>query len=99
MPRILNSTEIEFGLKDINGNWQLNESGDHISRTFHFQNYYQTMAFANAVAWIAHQHDHHPELVIDYKTCQVDFTTHSVGGLSSLDFKSAAQIDQLSFTE
>ena len=96
MPRKLNSTEIELGLKDIHPDWQLNTAADHIIRTFHFQDYYQTMAFTNAVAWIAHQQDHHPELLIGYKTCQVDYSTHSANGLSSLDFYCAALIDQLS---
>jgi len=96
MAHLLNITEIELGLKDLHSAWRLNESGDHILRTFHFQNYYQTIAFANAMAWIAHQQDHHPELLIGYKTCRVDYSTHSAGGLTSLDFNCAAKIDNLS---
>ncbi len=46
--------------------WELDESGKEISRSFTFKNYYQTMAFVNALAWIAHQEDHHPDLQVGY---------------------------------
>ncbi len=63
-------------------------------RRFAFRNYYQTMAFVNALAWISHQQDHHPELVVTYKECAVRYNTHSVGGaLSDNDFICAALAD------
>jgi len=64
-------------------------------RVYRFKNYYRTMAFANAVAWLAHQEDHHPELVVNYKTCEVRYRTHAVGGISENDFICAAKVDQL----
>ncbi len=76
--------------------WELNESGKEISRSFTFKNYYQTMAFVNALAWIAHQEDHHPDLQVGYNRVQVRFSTHSIGGLSQNDFICAAKIDALS---
>lgn len=63
--------------------------------TFGFNNYYETMAFVNALAYIAHREDHHPELVVGYKTCQVRYDTHSVNGLSINDFICAAKADAL----
>jgi 4a-hydroxytetrahydrobiopterin dehydratase len=75
--------------------WKLAPDELQLERTFRFKDYYQTIAFVNAVAWVAHQQDHHPELVVHYNRCQVRFTTHNVGGISINDFICAAWIDQL----
>jgi 4a-hydroxytetrahydrobiopterin dehydratase len=53
------------------------------------------MAFVNAVAWIAHRENHHPDLEVGYNRCLVRFTTHAIGGLSENDFISAAKVDRL----
>ena len=75
--------------------WALNESATEMSRTFKFKNYYETMAFVNAVAWIAHHEDHHPDLEVGYSRCLVRYSTHAIGGLSENDFICAAKIDAL----
>ena len=49
----------------------------------------------NALAWVAHGEDHHPDLSVSYNRCQVNFSTHSIGGLSDNDFICAARIDAL----
>jgi 4a-hydroxytetrahydrobiopterin dehydratase len=66
-----------------------------IVRHFSFENYYQTMAFVNAVAWIAHQTDHHPDLEVGYNKCRVRYSTHSVGGISEKDFECARAVNRL----
>ena len=66
-----------------------------IERDFKFKDYYQTMAFVNAVAYIAHHDDHHPDLQVGYNHCKVNYTTHAVNGLSINDFICAAKIDML----
>ncbi len=66
-----------------------------IEKRFGFANYHQTMAFVNAVAWVAHRQDHHPDLQVSYAHCTVRFNTHSVGGISINDFICAAQIERL----
>ena len=76
--------------------WGLDETGKQISRGFEFKNYYETMAFVNALAWIAHREDHHPDLQVGYSRVLVRFSTHSIGGLSENDFICAAKIDALS---
>lgn len=75
--------------------WSLNESGTEMHRAYEFKNYYQTMAFVNALAWIAHREDHHPDIEVGYKRCHVRYSTHSIGGLSENDFICAAKIDAL----
>ncbi len=69
--------------------------GREIVKTFAFANYYETMAFVNAAAFIAHREDHHPVLEVSYKTCRAVYTTHAVGGLSENDFICAAKLDAL----
>ena len=66
-----------------------------IVKTFTFKNYYETMAFVNAVAWIANREDHHPDMEVGYKTCKVRYMTHAIKGLSDNDFICAAKIEQL----
>jgi 4a-hydroxytetrahydrobiopterin dehydratase len=73
--------------------WELQDSA--IARRFEFKNFYQTIAFVNAVAWIANSENHHPDLEVSYKTCRVRYMTHAVGGLSENDFICAARINAL----
>lgn len=75
--------------------WELTEEGHALSRTFHFENYHQTMAFVNALAWVAHREDHHPDLGVHYNRAVVRYSTHDVGGLSENDFICAAKADSL----
>jgi 4a-hydroxytetrahydrobiopterin dehydratase len=90
---LLTADAISHYIKDINTDWQLSDDKIQIKRTFKFKNYYETMAFVNVVATIAHQQDHHPEMIVSYNSCTVQYNTHSVGGLSQYDFICAAKID------
>jgi 4a-hydroxytetrahydrobiopterin dehydratase len=66
-----------------------------IEKHYDFADYHHTMAFVNAVAWVAHGQDHHPELLVTYRRCTVRYSTHSVGGISINDFICAAKLDAL----
>ena len=79
-------------LAQVSG-WHL--SSGAIEKTFSFKNYHETLAFVNALAWIAHTEDHHPDLAVSYDRCVVRFNTHSVGGISINDFICAAKADAL----
>ncbi|KQV78915.1 hypothetical protein ASC87_10435 [Rhizobacter sp. Root1221] len=70
-------------------------TGGAIEKAFTFKNFHETMAFVNALAWIAHTEDHHPDLQVGYNRCTVHYSTHSVGGLSVNDFICAAKADAL----
>lgn len=71
------------------------DAGVAIEKTFTFANYYETMAFVNAVAFIAHAQDHHPALSVHFKRCVVRYNTHDVGGISTTDFDCATRVDAL----
>ena len=88
----LPAEEIKTYLEQLE-NWELSEG--KIVRRFKFKNYYETTAFTNAVAWIAHQQDHHPDICFGYKQCEVSYFTHAVNGLTENDFICAAKIDSL----
>jgi 4a-hydroxytetrahydrobiopterin dehydratase len=66
-----------------------------IEKRYEFADFHRTMAFVNALAWIAHAEDHHPDLAVSYGHCTVRFNTHSVGGISINDFICAAKLDAL----
>lgn len=76
-------------------NWSASDDSRTIRREYRFRQYFETMAFVNAVAWIAHCEDHHPDLEVGYARCLVALTTHDVGGLSMNDFIVAAKIEAL----
>jgi 4a-hydroxytetrahydrobiopterin dehydratase len=75
--------------------WELAEDGHALVKTFKFADYYRTMAFVNALAFIANREDHHPDLGVHYNRCVVRFSTHDVGGLSENDFILAAKTEAL----
>jgi len=93
-PPVANNRAVEL-LQQLNGDWDFQQKPAQISRTFKFKNYYETIAFVNALAWIAHQQDHHPDIEVSYNRCVVHFSTHSIGGVSENDFICAAKIDAL----
>ena len=89
---ILATEQIPILLKQV-GDWKITNT--QLQRKFKFKDYHQTMAFVNAVVWIAHQQDHHPEMLVNYNHCSIRYSSHSVGGLSENDFICAAKIDGL----
>lgn len=95
--RALSATEIVSQLSKLNGEqplgWRLLEGA--LEKSFSFKNYYETMSFVNAVAFIANTEDHHPDLSVSYNRCTVRFNTHDVKGISVSDFFCASKVDAL----
>jgi 4a-hydroxytetrahydrobiopterin dehydratase len=90
----LDAAHVKALLKQLPG-WKLIDKGTAIEKTYTFKNYYRTLAFVNALAFIAHQEDHHPDLGVHYNRCVVRYSTHDVGGLSMNDFICAAKVEWL----
>lgn len=80
---------------ELHEDWKLDAGSSSIQRLFRFRNYHETIAFVNALVWIAHTEDHHPDLEVGYNRCLVRYSTHAVDGLSDNDFICAARIDAL----
>jgi 4a-hydroxytetrahydrobiopterin dehydratase len=74
--------------------WHL-EAEAILAREFHFADYYGAIAFVNAVAWIAHGENHHPDLSVHYNRVRVQWSTHDAGGLTLNDFICAAKCQAL----
>ena len=66
-----------------------------IEKTYHFANYYETISFVNAVAFVANAQDHHPDLSVHFNRCVVRLNTHDVQGISATDFDCASRFDAL----
>lgn len=81
--------------RQLHADWQVQHQPPQLQRLLKFKNYYETIAFVNALAWVAHQQDHHPDIEVSYNRCMVRYSTHSIGGLSENDFICAAKIDAL----
>lgn len=75
--------------------WEVSADAKFIYRRFPFKGFYKTMAFVNAVAWIANQENHHPDLEVGYNYCLIKYTTHAINGLTKNDFICAAKINRL----
>jgi 4a-hydroxytetrahydrobiopterin dehydratase len=90
----LKKADVQKALKNLPG-WKLRQDSKEISCDFKFKNYYQTMAFVNAIAWMAHHEDHHPDLEVGYNHCLVRYSTHAIGGLSENDLICASKVTRL----
>ena len=88
----MSTAEVEKHMAGAAG-WSLADGA--IQKRYDFTDYHRTMAFVNALAWVAHREDHHPDLAVSYNRCTVRFNTHSVGGISINDFICAAKVDAL----
>lgn len=88
----LDLAQLSTALAVLN-DWQLIDG--ELVREYRFADYYRTIAFVNALAYIAHAQDHHPDLSVHYNRVQVRFSTHDVGGISRNDLICAAKVDQL----
>lgn len=75
--------------------WTHDESNRLIHKTFHFKDFYHTMAFVNAVAFIAHQKNHHPDMEVGYNYCHVKYSTHDAKDVTLKDIECAKAIDNL----
>jgi 4a-hydroxytetrahydrobiopterin dehydratase len=79
----------------LHADWQLTRDSTAIEREFRFKAFSRTMSFVNAVAFVATNEGHHPEVTFSYGFCRVAWWTHAIGGLSDNDFICAAKIDRL----
>jgi 4a-hydroxytetrahydrobiopterin dehydratase len=66
-----------------------------LNKSFAFADYYRTMAFVNAVAFVAHRQDHHPDLSVHYNRVDIVYSTHDAGGVTLNDCICAAKVESL----
>jgi 4a-hydroxytetrahydrobiopterin dehydratase len=81
--------------KKLHKDWKIAADSKTLTRSLKFKDFYRTMSFVNAAAYIANGEDHHPDLEVGYDYCRITYSTHSIGGLSVNDFICAAKLDRL----
>ena len=95
--KALSATEIVTQLSKLNGEqalgWRLIDGA--LEKTYVFKNYFETIGFVNALAFIANAENHHPDLAVSFSECKVRFNTHDVDGISVSDFFCASKVDAL----
>lgn len=78
----------------IPAGWEIKEN--HLQKTFEFKTFLKTMSFVNAVAWIANQQNHHPEMIINFNKCVIRITTHDANNsITDKDYFLAEAIEKL----
>lgn len=75
--------------------WKIDKEYKRIAREFSFNAYSKVILFVNAIAWIAENEGHHPDLEVSYSRCYVTYSTHAIDGLSENDFICAAKVNAL----
>ena len=90
--------EADEAMPGLHSDWSLSSDGKSIRRVFTFPAFSRTIAFTNAVAWIATVEGHHPEMTVNYGRLVVRYWTTAIDGLSENDFICAAKIDRLAAT-
>jgi 4a-hydroxytetrahydrobiopterin dehydratase len=91
----LNAEQIKNLLPQLNKQWKVSPDNRTMQRELSFKNFYETMAFVNALAWVANTENHHPDLEVGYNYCRVRFMTHALDGLTQNDFICAAKMDKI----
>ncbi len=93
----LAKTEIDRQLSTLNkggdGGWSIEREKLH--KEFVFRNFVEAFGFMCKVALVAERMNHHPEWFNVYKKVVVDLTTHEAGGITSLDFELALEMENL----
>jgi 4a-hydroxytetrahydrobiopterin dehydratase len=69
--------------------------GDMLVRSWQFPSFRRAIEFVNVVAALSDKIDHHPDLIISYRTVRIETSTHDVGGLSERDFALIAEINEI----
>jgi len=86
----MSEADVRMQLRALEG-WAMRDGA--ITRTYRFNNYFETIAFVNAMAYMVHRENHHPDLLVGYSHCEVRYSTHSAAGISQNDFICAAKSD------
>jgi len=93
MADLMKVPELKERMKRI-PEWELEKK--HIERTFEFDDFADAIDFVNAIAEVAEEEEHHPDIEIHYNKVRLVLSTHSKGGVTELDFALAERIDTLS---
>lgn len=75
--------------------WTVGDNGTALERGYTFKNFLRAMQWVNAVAYLAEQEGHHPDINVQWNRVALRLTTHAAKGLTENDFILAAKLDAL----
>lgn len=88
----LTEQEIQQKLEEVI-EWNYNKKS--IYKKFNFSKYLDSIDFVQKVGLKAETIDHHPRIIVEYGFVTIEIHTHSINGISNLDFKLAKMIDSI----
>lgn len=91
MSEELSEDEIKENLDDLKI-WGI-ENGKLVTRV-EFDNYRESVFFANTVFSLSEKHFHHPSVKVEYGAVEIDLWSHDVEGLTERDFELAKEIEE-----
>lgn len=93
MAKLLSQEEIDRALSVELPHWR--QEGDSITRSVKADSFMAGIALVSAVASVAEERNHHPDIDVRWTTITFTLSTHSMGGLTEFDLRLAADIDRL----
>ena len=91
----LSPADAQAMMPQLHEGWMLVDDAHLLVHEFRFKDFKDAMVFANKIAVIAEEEQHHPDLTISWGSVSVELSTHAIGGLSENDFILAAKIDEI----
>jgi 4a-hydroxytetrahydrobiopterin dehydratase len=88
----LTSAQIKTALAET-PDWK--EKGSAITRTYEFKDFTESIEFVNAVAELAEEAQHHPDIDIRWNRVTLTLSTHDEGGLTEKDFELAKKLESI----
>jgi 4a-hydroxytetrahydrobiopterin dehydratase len=70
-------------------------AGDSITHVATLADFRAALLYVGAVAYLAEQANHHPDVLIQWNKVTLTLSSHSAGGLTGADFALARQIRAL----
>jgi 4a-hydroxytetrahydrobiopterin dehydratase len=90
MPQLLDDRDVAAALDQLDG-WTVTDGA--LERTVQFRDFPTAIGAVAAVAAVAEEHNHHPDIDIRWRSVTFRCVTHSAGGITDLDVTLAAAVD------
>jgi 4a-hydroxytetrahydrobiopterin dehydratase len=69
--------------------------GDMLVRTWQFPSFRRAIEFVNQVASFCEKSDHHPDMIVSYRTVRIEMSTHDAGGITEADFALVGELNDI----
>jgi len=93
MADVLNPDALETSLNQLDGWAGTVDTG--ITKTFELEDFAEAMRFVNAVAGVAEEMNHHPDIHVSWNSVRLDIVSHAAGGVTEDCVELAGRIDML----